>query len=374
MITSTFQGSTLPSLGLGCMRFPVRNGNDAEPDQTKVNEMIEYAMTHGLNYFDTGPGYHGKQCEICVAEALKPYPRESYFLAVKFLGYDVSDVNRVEEVFAHQLQTFNTDYFDFYLMQNVCESNIEYYLDEKYRIHSYLKAEKETGRIRHLGFSAHGKIDVMKRFLEVYGDDIEFCQIQLNWLDYEFQDAKAKIELLNKYHIPIWVMEPLRGGKLVSLSESAKEKLAAFRKLSPAEWALVYLQSIPEVIITISGMSSLEQVQENIRTMSRYQPASVEEKAALYEIAREMTQGVPCTSCRYCIDHCPSGLDIPLLINTYNEYKFTSGGYVAPHFLSSLAENKRASACTGCQSCEKTCPQRIEISKVMQDFVRLSGY
>ncbi|HJJ28674.1 MAG TPA: aldo/keto reductase [Methanocorpusculum sp.] len=374
MITHPFKNIRLPALGLGMMRLPVVNGNDAEPDQKKVNEMVSYAMAHGLTYFDTGPGYHGKQCERVTAAALAPYPRSSYYLAVKFLGYDISDVNRVEEVFSRQLKTFHTDYFDFYLMQNVCESNIAYYLDEKYRIHSYLKSEKDAGRITYLGFSAHGKIDVMEQFLEKYGADMDFCQIQLNWLDYEFQDAKEKLALLEKYHLPVFVMEPLRGGKLAHLSPDAEKTLAAFRKQSSAAWALQYLQSIPQVAVVLSGMSDMAQLKENIAVMSEFAPASDEEKRALYAIAREMTKGVPCTSCRYCVDHCPNELDIPLLINTYNEYKFTNGGFVAPHFLASLAENKRPSACEACGACEKACPQRIKISEVMADFCTLAGY
>ncbi|HJJ48765.1 MAG TPA: aldo/keto reductase [Methanocorpusculum sp.] len=374
MITHTFKNIKLPALGLGMMRLPTVNGNDAKPDQEKINEMVAYAMMHGLNYFDTGPGYHAKQCERVTAEALKDYTRSSYFLAVKFLGYDISDVNRVEEVFSRQLKTFNTDYFDFYLMQNVCESNISYYLDEKYRIHAYLKSEKEAGRIKYLGFSAHGKIDVMEAFLEKYGADMDFCQIQLNWLDYEFQDACEKLALLKKYHLPVFVMEPLRGGKLASLSPDAEKTLAAFRTLSPAAWALKYLQSIPQVAVVLSGMSDMEQLKENIAAMEEYSPTTEEENRALYAISREMTKGVPCTSCRYCIDHCPNGLDIPCLINTYNEYKFTNGGFVAPHFLASLPENKRPSSCSACGACEKACPQRIEITKVMADFAKLAGY
>jgi len=374
MLTRIFHDTTLPLLGLGCMRLPVINGNDAQPDQTKVNEMVDYAMSKGLNYFDTGPGYHGKQCEKVVAEALKKYPRASYFLAVKFLGYDVSDVNRVEEVFARQLKTFSTDYFDFYLMQNVCESNISYYLDEKYRIFAYLKSEKEAGRIHYLGFSAHGKIDVMKQFLKVYGDVLDFCQIQLNWVDYYFQEAKEKLKLLKQYNLPVFVMEPLHGGKLTQLSSEAVEKLAQYRKISPAAWALYYLQSFPEVTIVLSGMSNLHQLQENIDVMSELHPVTEDEAFTLYEIADEMTKGIPCTGCRYCIDSCKAGLDIPLLLNTYNEFQFAQGGYVAPHFLSSLPKNKRPSACLDCKKCETVCPQRLEISKILKDFAKESGY
>ena len=162
-----------------------------------------------------------------MGKALARHPREKFYLATKFPGYDLSNMGKVEEIFEKQLEKCQVEYFDFYLFHNVCEMNIDAYLDPKYGTYDYLLAQKKNGRIRHLGFSAHGDYDVMKRFLEAYGKDMEFCQIQLNYLDWDFQDAKRKVELLNQWNIPVWVMEPLRGGKLASLAPEDEAKLKA---------------------------------------------------------------------------------------------------------------------------------------------------
>ena len=259
---------------------------------------------------------------------------------------------------------------DFYLFHNVCEMNIDAYLDEKYGIYAYLVEQKKNGRIKHLGFSAHGSYDVMKRFLEAYGKDMEFCQIQLNYLDWSFQDAKSKVELLTSYHIPVWVMEPLRGGKLAKLAEKEETVL---KDLRPEEgipaWAFRFLQSIPGVVVTLSGMSDLEQLKENIRTFETEKPLSKEEMDTLFSIADGMLNGtLPCTACRYCTSHCPQGLDIPMLLNLYNEHSFTGGGFLAPMALMAVPQEKQPSACVGCRSCEKVCPQQIKISEAMSNF------
>ena len=219
MIYRDFQDLKLSALGMGAMRLPVVEGDDARIDVPAAQAMVDYAMEHGVNYYDTAWGYHNGQSELVMGEALKKYPRDSFYLATKFPGYDLSNMDKVQKIFEKQLEKCQVEYFDFYLFHNVCEMNIDAYLDPKYGIYDYLISQKKAGRIRHLGFSAHGSYDVMKRFLEAYGKDMEFCQIQLNYLDWSFQDAKAKMELLAEYHLPVWVMEPLRGGRLAKLTE-----------------------------------------------------------------------------------------------------------------------------------------------------------
>ena len=179
MIYKEFQDLKLSALGLGAMRLPVIDGNDGQIDEAAVKEMVAYAMEHGINYYDTAWGYHNGQSEIVMGNALKDYPRDSFYLASKFPGYDLSNMPKVEEIFEKQLEKCQVDHFDFYLFHNVCEMNIDAYLDdEKYGIDTYLTEQKKNGRIRHLGFSAHGDYETMKRFLEAYGDHMEFCQIQ----------------------------------------------------------------------------------------------------------------------------------------------------------------------------------------------------
>ena len=376
MIYKNFQNHKLSALGLGAMRLPVIGGDDSKIDETAAEKMVDYAMEHGINYYDTAWGYHGGQSELVIGRALKRYPRESYYLATKFPGYDLSNMDKVEEIFEKQLKKCGVEYFDFYLFHNVCEMNIDAYLDDKYGIYRYLMKQKRTGRIRHLGFSAHGSYDVMKRFLEAYGEGMEFCQIQLNYLDWTFQDAKGKLELLAEHQLPVWVMEPLRGGKLAELSEEDAELL---KNLRPDEsvpaWAFRFLQSIPGVTMVLSGMSNSEQLRENIQTFEEEKPLNSKEMEKLLKIANNMVEKIalPCTACRYCVSHCPQGLDIPALLALYNEHCVTDGGFIAPMALSAIPEEKRPGACIGCRSCEAVCPQQIKVSEAMADFVRKLG-
>lgn len=376
MIYRDFQDLKLSALGMGAMRLPVIDGNDGVVDEKAAAEMVDYAMSQGVNYYDTAWGYHEGNSELVMGRALKKYPRESFYLADKFPGYDLANMPKVKEIFPKQLEKCQVEYFDFYLFHNVCEMNIDAYLDEKYGIYEYMKEERDAGRIRHLGFSAHGSYDVMKRFLEAYGKDMELCQIQLNYLDWSFQDAKAKVELLKEYNIPVWVMEPLRGGKLAKLDEADEAKLKALRPDEgiPA-WAFRFLQSIPEVKVVLSGMSDMDQLEDNIATFAEDKPLSDQEMTTLLGIADEMVKKIvlPCTACRYCTTHCPQGLDIPYLLSLYNEHCFTGGGFIAPMVLQSIPEDKQPSACIGCRSCEAVCPQQIKISEAMADFVQRMG-
>ena len=273
MIYKDFQDLHLSALGPGPMRLPAAGENFSEIDEAAAEKMVAYAMEHGINYYDTAWGYHDGHSETVIGRILSKYSRDSYYLATKFPGYDLSNMDKVETIFEQQLKNCKTDYFDFYLFHNVCEMNIDAYLDPKYGIFDYLMKQKENGRIRHLGFSAHGDCSIMKRFLDAYGEQMEFAQIQLNWIDWTFQNAKEKASLLNERHIPIWVMEPLRGGKLASLSEEASTQLHTLRpdEDMPA-WAFRFLQGIDGVTMILSGMSDLKQVQDNIKTFETDRP------------------------------------------------------------------------------------------------------
>ena len=376
MIYRDFQNLKLSALGMGAMRLPVIDGDDTRVDQELVNKMVACAMEGGVNYYDTAWGYHGGQSELAMGRALAAYPRESFYLADKFPGYDLSNMDKVEEIFEKQLEKCGVEYFDFYLIHNVCELNIDEYLNPAHRIYDYLTAQKKNGRIRHLGFSAHGSRAVIERFLSVYGDAMEFCQLQINYLDWNFQDAKGKVDLLRGRGLPVWVMEPVRGGSLASLKPEYEERLRALRpdEAIPA-WAFRFLQSIPEVTVTLSGMSNLEQMQQNIATFGEEKPLSVQEMDALLGIADEMVKKIalPCTACRYCTTHCPQGLDIPHLLALYNEHAYSNGGFIAPMAVSAIDQDKRPNACIGCRSCEAVCPQQIKISEAMADFSRMLG-
>ena len=216
----------------------------------------------------------------------------------------------------------------------------------------------------------------MKRFLDAYGKDMEFCQIQLNFLDWTFQGAKEKAELLKEWNIPVWVMEPLRGGKLANLADEDEKALKALRpEESIPAWAFRFLQSVPGVTMVLSGMSSLQQMQENIRTFAEDKPLNEKERNTLLQIADGMVKKIvlPCTACHYCTSHCPQGLPIPELLALYNEHCFTEGGFIAPMALAAYPPEKRPNACIGCRSCEAVCPQQIKISEAMADFSQKLG-
>jgi predicted aldo/keto reductase-like oxidoreductase len=351
------------------MRFPTVDGDNAKIDEAATAEMFDYAIEHGVNYFDTAWGYHKGMSEPLTGKLLSKYPRDKFYVATKFPGYDVSNLEKVEEIFEKQLEHLRVDYIDFYLVHNVCEANINEYLDEKYGLYDYIVKQKKLGRIKHLGFSIHGNLETTKRFLARYGDAMEFCQVQLNWIDWGFQRANDKLDLLREWNIPVWVMEPLRGGKLAKLDEKYEKKLAELRPNETIPgWAFRYLQSFDQVTVTLSGMSDLEQLKQNIKTFETDEPLNENEIKVLHKMAVEMTATVPCTACKYCTEKCPMQLDIPTLIELYNEHAFTGGGFIAPMFIESMPEEKRPSACIGCRACEALCPQSIKISEVFADF------
>lgn len=373
MIYKKFKNINLSSLGMGTMRLPISDGDYSKIDKEKVKEMVSYAIQNGINYFDTAWGYHNGNSERIIGEVLSDYPRDSFYLASKFPGYDLNNIDKVKEIFEEQLKKCKVDYFDFYLFHNVCELNIDAYLDRSNGIYDYLIEQKKNGRIRHLGFSTHGTLQTMKKFLNAYGKDMEFCQIQLNWLDWKMQNAKAKVEMLNELNIPIWVMEPVRGGKLANLEPIYEEKLKSLRpNATSVEWAFRFLQSIPNVTMTLSGMSNMEQLKQNIKTYEQENPLTNDEIHTLFDIVKQMTSKttLPCTACRYCTSKCPMNLDIPNIIELYNEHNFSGGGFLAPMAIGALPNDKKPSVCLGCRSCEKVCPQNIKISEMMSDFSR----
>lgn len=372
MIYKEFQGLKLSALGLGCMRLPTVGGEDSAIDETAVRDMVAYAMKNGINYYDTAWMYHDGESEIMMGKILKDYPRDSFYLATKFPTFSEETLSNVEGVFEKQLEKCGVDHFDFYLFHNVCERNIDALLDdEKYGIFSYLKKQKENGRIRHLGFSAHGNYDTLKRFLEAYGEDLEFCQLQLNYLDWSYQKAKEKVELMNEYHIPVWVMEPVRGGRLAKLAPEYEEKLKALR---PEEtmpgWAFRFLQSIDSVTMILSGMSNMDQLRDNIETFKEQKPLTETEMGTLSEIVEDMMtkKMLPCTGCRYCTTKCPMELNIPRFLSAYSTMLIRGDSTFDTSDWDDIPEDKWPTACIGCRSCESICPQGIKISEVMSDF------
>ncbi|MCQ2575805.1 MAG: aldo/keto reductase [Treponema sp.] len=374
MIYRDFNGNKISQLAFGTMRLPVINGDAENIDQDAVEKMVKLAFDGGVNYFDTAWGYHNGKSEVAIGKALKKYDRNSYFIADKFPGYDLNNINKVEEIFAQQLERTGLDYFDFYHIHNVHELNVDYYLDPKYRIYDYLTKMKEEGKIKHLGFSTHARFDTFMKFLNKYGDHMEFCQIQLNYLDYEFQEARLKVEECNKRGIPVMVMEPLRGGRLSNLSET---ELAVVKKLRPeasaTEMAFRWLQTIPGILTILSGMSNPDQMADNVATFQSDKPLTSDEMKAIADLASAMTNPKiqPCTSCRYCTSHCPNEIDIPLMMSLYNEAMVTGADWRQMMALNAIDKSKWPNACAGCGACEAVCPQSLKIPQVMEDLTKM---
>ncbi len=366
MFYTSFQDLSLSQLGFGAMRLPLKE--DKSVDEALTARMTDYAIAHGVNYFDTAWPYHGGESERVMGRILKNYPRESFYLATKYPGHQISETYDVRRVFEKQLEKCGVEYFDFYLLHNVYERSIDVYRSKQWGIIDYLLEQKKNGRIRHLGFSTHAGIPALTQFLDEYGNVMEFCQIELNYLDWTLQNAKEKCELLNARGLPIWVMEPVRGGKLAKLPGDLAEPLRAIEPdASEASWALRWLMDIPGVTMVLSGMSDLSQMQDNVRTFEAHRTLSASEREMLLSIAEKLKNALPCTACRYCCDGCPQGIDIPRMISVLNEIRFAPT-VNAIMGIEALPEENKPSSCIGCGACAAVCPQNIDIPSAMEEL------
>ena len=387
MIYSKFGDLSLSRLGFGTMRFPVTEPG-RQIDEKKAMEMVMYAYEHGVNYYDTAYFYHAGKSQAFIGKALSQLPRDSWYLANKFPGnamavengalklklggFNMNDItfSGPREVFEQQLDLCGVDYFDFYLLHNLAESTYDFYTDEELGIVDYLLEEKKKGRIRHLGFSSHGSPDNIKKSL-TWRDCFEYAQIQLNYLDWSLQDAGKKYDVITNCGLPVIVMEPTRGGKLTNLKPEAAALLKAARPDdTQASWAFRYLQSLPNVAVVLSGMTTMEQLKENIEIFSKDDGMDDSEKAVIQQVTATMADLYPCTDCRYCCDACPQNLDVPLLLNAYSEATFEFSWYVNS-VLRNLSDGEKPQACTGCRTCAPMCPQGIDIPDALAKFTAL---
>ena len=369
-------GLKLSALGMGNMRLPQKDG---KIDYEKAQEIIDLAYERGINYYDTAFRYHSGESEIFIGKALAKYPRESWYLASKLPGHQMhyengklgfhgylSDfhVEKISEIFEMQLEKCGVDYFDFYLLHNLSETSIDFYMNPEVGVVDYLKKQKELGRIRHLGFSSHGSAETIDRFLNAY-DCFEFCQIQLNYLDWTLQDAAAKYDVITKHGLAVWVMEPVRGGKLAIVDPTTKKEMETRRPgESPASWAFRFLQALPNVKMILSGMTTLDQLKDNLKTFAYRDAVSEDECAFLLEAAEKLKNLVPCTACRYCTEDCPMSLPIPEIFALYNT-KVGDPNFDLKAAFSAFEPEKLPSNCIACGACARMCPQRIRIPDMM---------
>lgn len=370
MIYSDYKGNKISKLGFGCMRFSTDPAT-GKIDRKKVNAMFDLAIKAGVNYFDTAYPYLGGESETAMAEALAKYPRESYYIADKFPGHSLPGPVDNVKLFNISLKKCNTDYFDFYLLHNVTEWSVKIYESEEYHIIPDMIKLKEEGKIRHLGMSFHGGNELLEKLLDKYDGLFEFVQIQCNYLDWTLQKAKEKCEIIRRHGLDIWVMEPCRGGKLAKLPEKASDKLKEFGECATdASYAFRFLQEIPGVKVILSGMNEISQVEDNLNTFREYIPLSDAQKRTLFEIAESMKQSVPCTACRYCCSGCPQELDIPYLIECYNNNKL--GPDISQSVrIDGLDDDKKPAACLGCGQCTHACPQGIDVQSVIAELAEM---
>jgi predicted aldo/keto reductase-like oxidoreductase len=371
METRTFGplGDRVSLLGYGFMRLPRLAGNEGDIDAARACELVDYALEQGVNYFDTAWPYLDGLAEPFAGEALGRHNRDSFFLATKLPVWLLKTREEALAIFEAQLERCRVSYFDYYLFHGLNGDTFDKM--EAWNLYGLFRKLKQKGKIRHLGFSFHDRAEVIRRIANAHPWD--FAQIQINYLDWETQNAKLQYEILSGKGIPVVVMEPVKGGALATLTDGAvrilkKQNAAA----SSASWALRYAASLPGVLTVLSGMSNMEQVKDNTATFKHFRPLAEDERETLRKAAAAYLKSgaIPCTGCRYCMD-CPFGVDIPQNIAIYNQYLLTKDSlqlYISHDSLERPAKN-----CTGCGKCVALCPQKIDVPAILKNLMTAKG-
>ncbi len=361
----------MPKLGFGLMRLPETDG---AIDIEQVSQMADAYMEAGFNYFDTAYVYHGGNSEKVVKEAIvKRFPRESFTIATKLPAWFLHSPEDRDKVFQEQLDRCGVDYFDFYLLHSLEDGN-NYDTYEKYDCFNWGIKKREEGKIRHFGFSFHGTPELLVQVLDKH-PEIEFVQIQLNYADWDNKIVHSGelYEILRDRNIPMIIMEPAKGGKLACLDDECAEILKAIRPgKSLASWAFRYVGSLPGIATILSGMSTPEQMEDNINTFKDFEPLSEEELAAIDKVKEIMNRVelAGCTSCKYCVEGCPMGISIPDVISAVNTKRKFPGDMRPQFFYNGLVDRySHASDCIACGQCEGVCPQHLPIISLMQEAV-----
>ncbi|WP_424244221.1 hypothetical protein Dip510_001421 [Elusimicrobium posterum] len=376
VLTRKFQNLEIPLLSMGCMRLPTQNG---QIDMPHFERMVEYAMTHGVNYFDTAYMYHGGESENAVGRVLSNYKRENFFLATKNPLYSLTSKEDVRRIFEEQLKKCRVDYFDFYLAHNISERTVDNY--RNFEVFEQMEKFKQEGKVRHVGFSYHGGPELLATVAPEH--PWEFCQIQLNYLDwitpntakegnpYAAKNVKDNYDVLTKAGIPVLPMTPLRGGALTSLTGSAK---AVIEREAPqdtqASFGLRWVSGRENCFTVLSGMSSMTQLEENVETFTNFRPFTEEENKTAQKVADILhSHGeINCTTCNYCYE-CPRGIAIPAIFLMYNEYKASGDTEAFIKKYDALNDRYKADKCIHCNLCNANCPQLLDIPTLL-DGVR----
>lgn len=361
-------GEKVSLLGFGAMRLPFVNGDFDKVNEAEAVRMIRTAIDNGVNYVDTAYVYHGGNSEVAVGKALKDGYREKVLVADKLPIWMVKTEDDINRLFETQLKRLGVDCIDMYLVHSLSAQTWDH--TKKLNTLTHLEKLRAGGKIRYIGFSFHDDFDTFKDVVESYPWD--FCQIQLNYMDADFQAGVKGLKLAASLGIPVVVMEPLKGGKLTdALPPSIQNYWAqAPVQRTPAEWALRWAADFPEVLTVLSGMSAMEHVEENIRILGNAEPNSLTEKEheIIRNVADEYNKLIPysCTACKYCMP-CPEKINIPNIIERYNDWHVYEGNEkIKLDYNLWVPVKGRASVCKACRACEKHCPQHLPVTEIME--------
>ena len=351
-------GIDVSLLGFGCMRFPTTK--EGKIDEAEAEKMLDYAISKGVNYIDTAYPYHNGESEPFVGKVLKKYPRDSFYLATKLPVWAVNTLEDVDRIFEEQLQRLQTDHIDFYLMHAMNRGSWEKMVSIGCVEH--LEKKKAAGQIKYLGFSFHDGYEAFEEILNYR--DWDFAQIQLNYMDTEEQAGMKGYELAAEKNIPLVIMEPVKGGSLAAFADDIMDKYHALDpEASAASFALRFVGTLPNILTVLSGMSTMDQVEDNLRTFTDFKPLSDKEQEVIRDVVALLRSRVQngCTGCRYCMP-CPAGVNIPGCFGAWNTYQmYQNYNVVRWKWEQEIGEKQQAKNCIQCGKCEKACPQHLSI-------------